>query len=51
MNHIDWVERDNCVSLLVIKKVILTLAQKLGFEVDIHFEDGTADMVLVLNKV
>ncbi|MDE1229898.1 bifunctional acetate--CoA ligase family protein/GNAT family N-acetyltransferase [Vibrio aestuarianus] len=30
---------------------MLTLAQKLGFEVDIHFEDGTADMVLVLNKV
>ncbi|MDE1335380.1 bifunctional acetate--CoA ligase family protein/GNAT family N-acetyltransferase [Vibrio aestuarianus] len=29
---------------------MLTLAQKLGFEVDIHFEDGTADMVLVLNK-
>lgn len=29
---------------------MLTLAQKLGFEVDIQFEDGTADMVLVLNK-
>lgn len=29
---------------------MLTLAQKLGFEVDIHFEDGTADMVLVLRE-
>ena len=26
----------------------LTLAQKLGFELDISFEDGTADMVLPL---
>ncbi|MEZ8106001.1 bifunctional acetate--CoA ligase family protein/GNAT family N-acetyltransferase [Vibrio cortegadensis] len=29
---------------------MLMLAQKLGFELDVHFEDGTADMVLVLNK-
>jgi acetyltransferase len=28
---------------------MLTLAQKLGFEIDVHFEDGTADMLLVLN--
>jgi acetyltransferase len=28
---------------------MLTLAQRLGFEVDVHFEDGTADMVLPLN--
>ncbi|UHJ62079.1 bifunctional acetate--CoA ligase family protein/GNAT family N-acetyltransferase [Vibrio furnissii] len=28
---------------------MLTLAQRLGFAVDIHFEDGTADMVLSLN--
>ncbi|MGY3571470.1 bifunctional acetate--CoA ligase family protein/GNAT family N-acetyltransferase [Vibrio paucivorans] len=27
---------------------MLTLAQKLGFELDIQFEDGTADMVLLL---
>ncbi len=27
---------------------MLTLAQKMGFAVDIHFEDGTADMVLPL---
>ncbi len=27
---------------------MLTLAQKLGFEIDVHFEDGTADMVLPL---
>jgi acetyltransferase len=29
---------------------MLTLAQKLGFEIDVQFADGTADMVLVLNK-
>ncbi|MCR9421630.1 bifunctional acetate--CoA ligase family protein/GNAT family N-acetyltransferase [Vibrio sp. RM-69-4] len=29
---------------------MLTLAQKLGFEIEVHFEDGTADMVLILNK-
>ncbi|MGF1696364.1 bifunctional acetate--CoA ligase family protein/GNAT family N-acetyltransferase [Vibrio lamellibrachiae] len=28
---------------------MLTLAQKLGFEVDIQFSDGTADMVMKLN--
>ncbi len=28
---------------------MLTLAQKLGFKLDIQFEDGTADMVLPLN--
>ncbi|MCK6263585.1 bifunctional acetate--CoA ligase family protein/GNAT family N-acetyltransferase [Vibrio sp. ZSDE26] len=28
---------------------MLTLAQKLGFEVDVQFSDGTADMVLKLN--
>ncbi|MGY2575351.1 bifunctional acetate--CoA ligase family protein/GNAT family N-acetyltransferase [Vibrio sp. C8] len=28
---------------------MLTLAQRLGFEIDVHFEDGTADMVLPLN--
>ena len=28
---------------------MLTLAQRLGFEVDVHFEDGTADMLLPLN--
>lgn len=28
---------------------MLTLAQKLGFKVEVHFEDGTADMVLPLN--
>ncbi|MDG3085458.1 bifunctional acetate--CoA ligase family protein/GNAT family N-acetyltransferase [Vibrio hannami] len=28
---------------------MLTLAQKLGFELDIQFEDGTADMLLPLN--
>lgn len=28
---------------------MLTLAQRLGFEVEVHFEDGTADMVLPLN--
>lgn len=29
---------------------MLTLAQKLGFELDVQFEDGVADMVLVLNR-
>lgn len=29
---------------------MLMLAQRLGFELDVHFEDGTADMVLVLNQ-
>lgn len=29
---------------------MLTLAQKLGFTLDIHFEDGTADMHLPLTK-
>ncbi len=28
---------------------MLTLAQHLGFKIDVHFEDGTADMVLILN--
>lgn len=28
---------------------MLTLAQRMGFEVDVHFADGTADMVLPLN--
>lgn len=28
---------------------MLTLAQKLGFELDVQFEDGTADMLLILN--
>ncbi|MDV7103520.1 bifunctional acetate--CoA ligase family protein/GNAT family N-acetyltransferase [Vibrio sp. TH_r3] len=28
---------------------MLTLAQKLGFEIDVQFEDGTADMLLILN--
>ncbi|WP_428774995.1 bifunctional acetate--CoA ligase family protein/GNAT family N-acetyltransferase [Vibrio sp.] len=28
---------------------MLTLAQKLGFKLDVQFEDGTADMVLPLN--
>ncbi|MFC5079828.1 succinyl-CoA synthetase subunit beta [Vibrio thalassae] len=29
---------------------MLTLAQKLGFELDVQFEDGVADMVLVLAR-
>ncbi|NOH72953.1 bifunctional acetate--CoA ligase family protein/GNAT family N-acetyltransferase [Vibrio pectenicida] len=29
---------------------MLTLAQKLGFELDVQFEDGIADMVLPLNQ-
>ncbi|MCG9662619.1 succinyl-CoA synthetase subunit beta [Vibrio mediterranei] len=29
---------------------MLTLAQKLGFELDVQFEDGVADMVLMLNR-
>jgi len=28
---------------------MLTLAQKLGFKLDVQFEDGTADMLLILN--
>lgn len=28
---------------------MLQLAKKMGFTIDVHFEDGTADMVLVLN--
>ncbi len=28
---------------------MLMLAQRLGFEVDVQFADGTADMVLPLN--
>jgi acetyltransferase len=28
---------------------MLTLAQKLGFELDVQFEDGSADMLLILN--
>jgi acetyltransferase len=28
---------------------MLMLAQKMGFKLDIQFEDGTADMVLPLN--
>ncbi|WP_217541562.1 bifunctional acetate--CoA ligase family protein/GNAT family N-acetyltransferase [Vibrio metschnikovii] len=31
-------------------KGMLSLAQKLGFSIEIHFEDGTADMVLTLTK-
>lgn len=29
---------------------MLTLAQKLGFSLDVQFEDGVADMVLPLNR-
>jgi acetyltransferase len=30
---------------------MLTLAQKLGFELDVQFEDGVADMVLRLDSL
>lgn len=29
---------------------MITLAQKLGFELDVQFSDGTADMLLILNS-
>ncbi|MDN3617061.1 GNAT family N-acetyltransferase [Vibrio gallaecicus] len=51
---IDYCRSKNTVQMsgmtMPSNRGMLTLAQKLGFELEVSFEDGTADMVLKLNE-